>query len=267
MWCKNCRQDVPGMATAALGQFCCPRCSQVLVGTAEGISAESGSSQPDFGAHGISLEAPPRPAEPPLDPDDFDWDQNIKSLQALAAEIAPALATRHRESAFGPRHEPGARHGPLMASPQPIATIRPRHSATRRSIGSILTWLVIWSSVTAFVAGGVMMAWSLRMDRGERWTEGLIFAGTGLAGLLIGILLQLERVWIASRYTLDRLDDLDVRLGQMEEAAALSAIRHSTPAQAFYGHYAEGAAPHVLLADLKGQLDLLALKLSSRRAA
>jgi len=36
---------------------------------------------------------------------------------------------------------------------------------------------------------------------------------------------------------------------------------HASPGAAFYSHLVEGASPQILLSDLKGQLDLLAVKL------
>jgi hypothetical protein len=41
-------------------------------------------------------------------------------------------------------------------------------------------------------------------------------------------------------------------------------VTHSAPAQSFYAHMAGGASPQLLLADLKGQLDLLAVRMSEQ---
>jgi hypothetical protein len=40
---------------------------------------------------------------------------------------------------------------------------------------------------------------------------------------------------------------------------------HSTHGQSFYAHMAEGASPHLLLADVKGQLDVIAMRLAQTR--
>ena len=39
---------------------------------------------------------------------------------------------------------------------------------------------------------------------------------------------------------------------------------HGSPAGSFYAHMARGASPQLLLADLKSQLDLLAVKLGQK---
>jgi hypothetical protein len=41
-------------------------------------------------------------------------------------------------------------------------------------------------------------------------------------------------------------------------------MTHSSAAQAFYAHMADQASPYLLLADLKGQLDLVARSMARR---
>ena len=84
----------------------------------------------------------------------------------------------------------------------------------------------------------------------------------GQAGFVIGLVLQLERLWHNSRATSSSLTQLDRQLSELRHATTMLSSTHSTPAQSFYVHMAEGASPHLLLADLKGQLDLLAQRMS-----
>ena len=53
---------------------------------------------------------------------------------------------------------------------------------------------------------------------------------------------------------------VDEQLHDLRTAATLPSAAHG-PSGAFYAHWAGGAGPEILLADLKSQLDLLALKL------
>jgi hypothetical protein len=72
-------------------------------------------------------------------------------------------------------------------------------------------------------------------------------------------------LWQANRRNTETLENVDRRLHQINHAATLLRTSHGSPGQSFYAHLAEGAHPHLLLSDLKGQLDLLANKLSQQR--
>ena len=117
----------------------------------------------------------------------------------------------------------------------------------------------------SFVCGGVLLAWSFIGHRNDLWGLGMPITLVGQFGLLLGLVLQLDHLWQASRHTADTLNAVDDRLSEINHATTLLRTTHSSPAQSFYAHYAEGAHPHLLLADLKGQLDLLSAKMSQQR--
>ncbi len=58
------------------------------------------------------------------------------------------------------------------------------------------------------------------------------------------------------------LDDLDERMAELKRTTTLMTTAYNTPSQSFYAHMADGATPQMLLADLKGQLDMIALKMA-----
>ena len=88
----------------------------------------------------------------------------------------------------------------------------------------------------------------------------------GLVWLVLGIVLQLERIWQNSRHAVRKLDQVKSQLNHLERTTTMLGTTHGSAAQAFYAHMAEQADPQYLLADLKGQLDLLALSISRRSA-
>jgi hypothetical protein len=51
----------------------------------------------------------------------------------------------------------------------------------------------------------------------------------------------------------------------VRHATTLLTTTKNASAQSFYAHMAEGASPQLLLADLKGQLDLLAQQMASQK--
>jgi len=116
-----------------------------------------------------------------------------------------------------------------------------------------------------FVCGVVLLGWAYASGRGELWSLGIPLTLVGQAGLIVGLVFQLENLWRTNRDTTHALDQLDEQLDQLQHTTTLMTTTHTGAAQSFYAHMAENAAPHLLLADLKGQLDLLAVKLSHER--
>jgi hypothetical protein len=130
---------------------------------------------------------------------------------------------------------------------------------------SPLVWGMLSLGLMAFVCGAVLLGWSLATGRADLWSLGMPITLGGQFALLLGLLLQLESLWEGNRNTVDKLDEVDDRLDDLKQTAALLSSSHSSPAQAFYVHMAGGASPHLLLADLKGQLDLLAVQMAKSR--
>ena len=87
----------------------------------------------------------------------------------------------------------------------------------------------------------------------------------GQLGLLLGLVFQLSRLWDDNRQTANQLASVDQRLDDLKQTTTLLTTGHASPAQSFYAHMAGGASPQILLADLKSQLDLLAVQMSSTR--
>jgi hypothetical protein len=133
----------------------------------------------------------------------------------------------------------------------------------RRS--SSLAWMALAFGLMAFVCGAMLLGWSLVAGRSELWNVGLPIALVGQFALLFGLIWQLDGLWQGNRDAADKLDDVDGRLDDLKKTATLLTTAHSSPAQAFYVHMASGAGPQLLLADLKGQLDLLALQMADER--
>ncbi len=124
---------------------------------------------------------------------------------------------------------------------------------------------MILLSVATFVCGSVLLVWSFVAQRADLWQYGLPLTLAGQAGLFIGVLLQLDGLSQTSRAASRTLTDLDEQLHDLRHATTLLSRTHSGASQSFYAHLAEGASPHLLLSDLKGQLDLLATQMEKQR--
>jgi hypothetical protein len=110
--------------------------------------------------------------------------------------------------------------------------------------------------------GGVLLGWSVLSGHEHLWSIGMPIAVAGQILLLLGFVLQIDRLWHDNREQAAKLDDVDDQIDDLRNTTSLLDTTHSTPATSFYAHFASGASPSILLADLKSQLDLLAVKIA-----
>jgi len=253
MWCKYCRQDVPGLHAANQVGLRCARCLSPL------------SDEDDLhAAHAVHLVRPtdavlgvggsPSPVGAYPNFDDWAIDQHLRELQARVGLAKPPEEPAG-SAALDARHQP---QWQIHASHETV--VRPHSRRSRRSRKlAFWTWPILTLGLLAFVCGAVLLGWSFASGQGELWNLGMPIIVAGQAGLLLGLVLQLERIWQSSRYAVRKLEQVDSQLHDLERTASMLGVTHGSPSQAFYSHMADQANPHLLLADLKGQLDMLAL--------
>ncbi len=126
---------------------------------------------------------------------------------------------------------------------------------------SLLTWIFLSLGTMIFACGGSLLAWSVIGNRPDLWNVGLPVAAGGQVALLVGLILQLDRLWHDSRHATSKLDHVDEQLHDLKATTTMLHGDHASPSGAFYAHLANGAGPQLLLTDLKNQLDQLATKL------
>lgn len=263
MWCKNCRQDVPGVAGHGPGRLGCIRCGAVL--TAEVTAHNVGVAElSNFGLE-LGHVQPSRPqartrqtieSKPPVDLDDWSLDSDLGDLEPLisARRALEKPVTRFDAAPAQPLPAPAS-----FGSPAEPTTSRNRPDT------SLLAWSFFAIGLMAFMCGVVLLVWSFAEGRSELWGLGMPITVGGQVALLLGLVLQLERIWQGNRQTVDRLEQVDAQLGDLKQQASLMSVNQSSPSHAFYSHLAGGAPPQMLLADLKSQLDILAVRMADRR--
>lgn len=210
----------------------------------------------------------PRPESsdtlPPYD--SWEWDQQLRHVERLlhggrarnedSGTTVGACQFRRLDSLHA---SPPARHTSETRRP----TKRPTAEEVGRESGaSVLTWLALSLGTATLVCGGILLGWSLATDRQELWNVGLPTALAGQIALLVGLVLQLDRIWHDNRKAAAKLDNVDVQLHDLKTSATLLGVSHGPASSAFYSHLAGGAGPQLLLTDLKSQLDLLAMKIA-----
>ena len=261
MWCSRCQQDVPAISKTE-GGFRCARCGNVSAQPT--LPSEPALALGQIPDYGIDLSghdpATPMPVGPLAD---WQFDDELQSVErvlrtAAAADgpVAP-LASTYRfdppQLDLLPLQAAEARRQLDLATYQPVAAPRER--------SSWLAWTIMAAGLMALVCGGVLLGWSVIDKRPQLWTLGLPIAVAGQCGLLLGLLAQLERLWQTGRASQQRLAEVDRRLSDLGAQTVLLGTTHSTASKAFYTHMVDGASPQVLLADVKGQLDMLAVRM------
>ncbi len=262
MWCADCGQDVPGIASKEQQRrIVCARCGRELASSVTETDASSRVDESSATAH------PARSATWDDDAYGLEWDVD-EDLQ-----IAGDTIRRYKSTGIGGREIDGHQIRINSQSPWPAAdsTALPTNTDTMMSpriaqptsSQTWLSWGLICLGMMGFTFGAVLAGWSLFADRPDLWSVGLPTVLAGQAALLLGLIFQLEAIWHTFRRTHRVLDELDDRMTELKRTTTLMTTACNTPSQSFYAHMADGATPQMLLADLKGQLDLIALKMAN----
>ncbi len=204
--------------------------------------------------------APQTSAEEP--PRERSWEEEAIELEQLLAEldvkmrVPEAPAQPHRRDASHRRLETQGPH--WNSRPEAIQAAAAASAAVPRL--SWLCWMVISLGLMLVVCGGVLLGWSFLAGRQELWHVGLPLTLSGQVIVLVGFILQVESLWKHHRQTAKTVRQLHQELHRVEHTMAVAS--HATPSQSFYVHFAERASPHLLLADIKGQIDLLTTRIA-----
>ena len=203
---------------------------------------------------------------PIIDLDDWQLDEDLRTAEQVVNKFHVASPRIDRaESSPGAvppmvldseQYHTHSRHSkPDVLKPHQATEPRPLHR-------NWTAWTFLTLGTMTFVCGAVLSGLSFAKGHGELWNIGLPLVLSGQDGLLLGLVFQLEGLWQSNRETSETLDELDSQLSDLRHTAKLLQSTHNPASQSFYAHMAEGASPKLLLADLKGQLDLLAVKMS-----
>jgi hypothetical protein len=219
---------------------------------------------------GIALDEPAAAlaaAAPPLD-DEWSRRQRVRSLgrdlrRPGAAAKNMAAGIPHSRIRLDPPHDLysllDAQRAASEVAPQVAPTIaRPR----RGESSQLFAWLAVMAGVLGLVAGCGLLAWSLSTGQMMYWELALGLSLGSQGVLVLGLVLVISRLWRSSRCAANKLHDVHARLGQLQHTADALLGMRAGGAPAFYAELVRGSSPHVLLANLKGQVDQLATRMS-----
>jgi hypothetical protein len=258
MWCRNCQQDVPAIGPTEESAVRCARCRKPF---ADDAATKTADAEQDI-APVSNLRASSASKTDWLEKallDDWELEDELNEAQQLVASLGVGT---HGDSAIrvDGAHLPGRSRESTSARPS-------SKSARRQKPGQsfFFSWCMLSLGMMAFVFGAVLIGWSFAEDRPDLWRLGLPFTLGGQAALIVGLVFQLDGLWRSNREASETLDDVGSQLDELRHATSMLSTTHSNPAQSFYLHLADGASPNLLLADLKGQLDLLASRMADKR--
>jgi hypothetical protein len=234
----------------------CARCGQKLALAEEPIVAHVIGLAP-AAEHGLDLNAAPVPRTIHPTFDQWQVDESVRRLQARIAPWQESKQPLPAGEAEANRESRWHVHAAHSEPPEPHV-YKPRASARSATVPRLTTWF----GLTVFACGAFLLTWSFVEDRLELWTAGVPITVVGQIILLIGLALQLERVWQNSQAAVRRLQLVDSQLDRLERSTNL--MCSTGGASGFYAHMAQQASPHMLVANLKGQLDLLAESMAKR---
>lgn len=232
MWCEHCRQDVTAIA-ADDAHIVCGRCQR-------------------------PIEA--KPEDPPsLRINTLRLQEDLHTIDRIVGRLGRDVAHTEQEKVSPPSP------APQQSSPVRSSAARPNGRKLKAPRLPIFSWLATSLGSILLVCGVVLLSWALFDSRPILSAAGLPLAIVGLASMLVGLVFQLDCVSQHNRRLHRHLLSLEHELEDLQSTTRLMRSSHSSASQNFYLHMAEGASPHVLLADVKGQLDLLATQMAEER--
>ncbi len=267
MWCRICGQDVPGIPSFEEGEYSCARCGE-SVAPISPQSAAAAKEHPAKEEAAQAGEAGTAAQRPPLY-DGWEIDEQLRHYRRVLGS-----ASLPKEEFGGPAAQSTFRLDAAHGVPAPKMKQARRSSGKMEGVAvaakdrapgdrplAVLAWVTLFLATMCFTCGLALIGWSMNTGRQDLWAIGMPIILAGQIALVLGLVLQLDRLWRDSRRAAAKLETVGEQLHDLKTTTTLLGTAHG-PSSAFYAHWAGGAGPEILLGDLKSQLDLLAVKLS-----
>lgn len=251
MWCSHCHQDVPAIASEFRGAAQCSRCGRELKFTLAAGIVDAGIA--------LDQNEPQQVTTNPVRDTIAEEEARLK-LRDLGRQLrAPYARPISIEGApFWDR----IKLDTANSSPQLRAIAKNSRQEDRVSGGNSFLTFVLTIGVVSFIAGAASLIWSAANGRTLVWQWGLTITLASEGLLIVGLTWMAARLWHNSRRLNRELQNVDEQLDEIQElAGSLSAGRLSS-SQHYYQHFSQVANPHMLVANLRGQIDQLAERMA-----
>lgn len=260
MWCSQCQQDVAAVARFPEGPQVCPRCLRDTAGGSFQGVADTGIPLNSFSRPKPEVD----PLAKPVDPvSQEEARKRLRRIGQLLRSTQSCTKTCTEVDADRPwqwMDTPGSI--PVLPQVQP----RPRSAeVTHTEAPTRASWVLstlLFAGIVAFTIGAGLLAWSAAFQLDEVWHWGLS-ATIGAEGLLVvGLTWMAMRLWQNSRRLNREVQGVDEQLAEIHQLAGSLSAGHLTASQSYYHQFSQTANPHLLVANLRGQVDLLAERIA-----
>jgi hypothetical protein len=215
---------------------------------------------------GIPLEmfdAPREEAKPrPMDP------LEVATSRERMARIERKLRATDFTAGRTPLHFTETLLAPPMAVPQSQLNEMSRRAARRsfsdrHSGASWLLGMMLAIGVCGLAAGALWMIWAAVLGQGQHWQWGMTTLLISEGTLIVGLLSMAARLWNNGRRVNRQLQGLDAELHQIHRTTGELVGSRLSTSQHYYHHVNQGLSPHLLVANLRGQVDQLAERMAT----
>ncbi len=106
-----------------------------------------------------------------------------------------------------------------------------------------------------------MLTWSAAFQLPQPWQWGMTATIAAEGMLILGLIGMAARLWRNGRQVNQQLDGVTGQLHQIERITGALAGSRMSSSQHYYDHFHQVASPHMLIANLRGQVDQLATRI------
>lgn len=257
MWCCHCQQDVPAVAPSSHGRLACPRCGAYL-DAAEAEYAEAYSHPADTGVSLDSVEKQPD-LSPPINP--LERELTHRHLRRIGRQLRTGYGHDSNFSTSSPRSW-GQEALASLAGVEHLRVVnrrssRPTVDDSTPTVASRLIGLLLVAGGLGFAGGAGLLVWAAAFQLPQPWQWGMSTTIAAEGVLILGLTWMAGRLWRNSRRLNQQLDGVDQQLHDIEHLAGSIAGSRLSSSQHYYDHFSQGASSHMLLANLRGQIDHL----------
>lgn len=236
--CPKCQPPLECVETSLGARGVCPECDgTAALGTGPAVPETSGGAAPELESF---------------------WDDQLIELETVLA--GPGLSSVVSSPSSSPRRSPAPSRSRSRAER------RPRRAGQASPQTSWVAWFGLAVGCLAFACGSLLVGWSRWADHPQLETWGLPLTLGGQVFLLFGVVLQLESYGAGQRQVVRMLRQVKADLQRLERRAVPPGTAPTVPGRSCFVPGPERASPRLLLDELKGQLDRLALRLAEQES-
>jgi hypothetical protein len=129
---------------------------------------------------------------PPLPEDDWTLEAELRGVQRLLSSLKSRPPAGEAVSVHLPQMAlPGWHTMPAVESAAGDE-LEPAEATAQQPRTNTAAWTILSVSLAVFACGGVLLVWSLLGQREDLWPIGLPVALIGQAGMILGLVLQID---------------------------------------------------------------------------